>query len=162
MAAEISGPAIHDNDKNRYGPTGKASRATVRVRQGAIDMGPPSLTPLHGVRVLVVEDEPLLSLALQDILSDFGCVVAGAAARLGPALQFARELDIDIAVLDINLGGERVDPVAEVVVARGLPVVFVTGYGRDGVPPQVLGQVVEKPYQPAILEAALRQAMGKP
>ena len=125
-------------------------------------MGPPILTPLQGLRVLVVEDEPLLSLALQDTLADLGCVVAGAAARLGPALQYARELEFDIAVLDINLSGERVDPVAEVVVARGLPVVFVTGYGRDGVPSCVPGPVVEKPYQPAILEAALRRAMGKP
>jgi CheY-like chemotaxis protein len=124
-------------------------------------MGPPLVTPLDGLRVLVVEDEPMLSLALQDTLADLGCVVAGAAARLEPALRLARELNFDIAVLDINLGGERVDPVAEAVAARRLPVVFLTGYGRAGVPPHVPGQVIEKPYQPAILEAALGRAMGK-
>jgi CheY-like chemotaxis protein len=129
-------------------------------RYGSFDVCPGSLMALGGTRVLVVEDEPMLSLALQDMLADLGCVVAGTAARLAPALRLARELDFDVAVLDINLGGERVDPVAEAVAARRLPVVFLTGYGRDGVPSHVPGLVVEKPYQPDILEQALGRAMG--
>lgn len=115
---------------------------------------------LRGVRVLVVEDEPMVSLALQDTLADFGCEVAGTAARLQAALAFAHDLAFDIAVLDIDLGGTRVDPVAEAIAARRLPIVFVTGYGQDAVPRHVAAAVLEKPYEVAQLQRALRRALG--
>jgi CheY-like chemotaxis protein len=111
---------------------------------------------LHGARVLVVEDEALVSLSLQDMLLDLGCVVAGAAGGLDDALKMARTSEFDVALLDINLGGKRVDPVAEVIKARGAPVVFVSGYGRAG----ASGVVLEKPYDSADLERALNQALG--
>ena len=117
-------------------------------------------SPLRGVRVLVVEDEPMVSLALQATLVDFGCDVAGTAARLQPALDLAHDLTFDIAVLDIDLGGTRIDPVAEAIAARGLPVVFVTGYGRDAAPRHVPGPVLEKPCEPTDLQRALRQALA--
>jgi len=119
------------------------------------------MTALQGIRVLVVEDEPMLSLALQDLLVDCGCVVAGAAARLEPALDLARTLAFDIAVLDANLGGKRVDPLAEEIAARGLPIVFVTGYGLDGALRNVRAPVVEKPYQDETLRRAMIQALGQ-
>lgn len=115
---------------------------------------------LRGVRVLVVEDEPMLSLALQDMLADFGCEVVGSAARLQPALALAHELSFDIAVLDIDLGGVRIDPVAAVITARRLPIVFVTGYGRDAAPRHAGGPVLEKPYEPANLNRALRMVLS--
>jgi CheY-like chemotaxis protein len=118
------------------------------------------LSALRGVRVLVVEDEPMVSLALQDTLADFGCEVAGRAARLQPALDLARDLTFDVAVLDIDLGGTRVDPVAEAIAARSLPIVYVTGYGRDAAPRHVPGPVLEKPYEAAELQRALRKALG--
>jgi CheY-like chemotaxis protein len=113
---------------------------------------------LRGARVLVVEDEPMVSLALQDTLADFGSEVVGAAARLQPALDLARDLSFDVAVLDIDLGGTRIDPVAEAIAARGLPIVFVTGYGQDAAPRRVPGPVLEKPYEAATLQRALRTA----
>jgi CheY-like chemotaxis protein len=115
---------------------------------------------LCGVRVLVVEDEPMVLLALQATLADFGCEVAGAAARLQPALELARGLSFDIAVLDIDLGGARIDPVAEAIAARGLPVVFVTGYGRDAAPRQVPAPVLEKPCEASDLQRALQDALA--
>ena len=125
-----------------------------------IDVERTASSALRGVRVLVVEDEPMVSLALQDALADFGCEVAGSAARLQPALDLAHRLTFDIAVLDIDLDGTRVDRVAEAIAARRLPVVFVTGYGPDAAPRHVSGPVLEKPYETANLERALRQALA--
>ena len=77
------------------------------------------MSSLRGAHVLVVEDEAILSLNLEDILLDLGCVVAGTADKLDDALQIARTSDFDVALLDVNLGGKRVDPVAEAIRARG-------------------------------------------
>ena len=71
------------------------------------------------MRLLVVEDEAILSLNLEAMLLDLGCVVAGTADKLDDALQIARTSDFDVALLDVNLGGKRVDPVAEAIRARG-------------------------------------------
>jgi CheY-like chemotaxis protein len=111
---------------------------------------------LQGARVLVVEDEAMLSVILQDMLVDLGCVVAGTAAKLDGALEMARTSEYDVALLDVNLGGKRVDPVAEAIRARGTPIIFVTGYGRSG----ASGLVLEKPYDAADLERTLKQALA--
>ena len=79
---------------------------------------------------MVVEDEAMLSLNLEAMLLDLGCVVAGTADKLDDALHMARTSDFDVALLDLNIGGKRVDPVAEAIRARGIPIVFVTGYGK--------------------------------
>ena len=125
-----------------------------------IDWDRAASSGLCAVRVLVVEDEPMVSLALQGTLADLGCEVAGTAARLQPALELARALSFDIAVLDIDLGGMRIDPVAEAVAARGLPIVFVTGYGQDAAPRHVPAPVLEKPYEAADLRHALHLALA--
>jgi CheY-like chemotaxis protein len=117
------------------------------------------LIKIAGLRVFVVEDEPIVSLALQDMLADLECKVVGAAARLESALKLAHQMTIDIAVLDINLGGKRVDPVANAIVARWLPVLFVTGYGRESAPPHAAGPVLEKPYEVKGLQRALSEAL---
>src|SRR5215470_6460260 len=109
---------------------------------------------LRGARVLVVEDEAMLSLNLEAMLLDLGCIVAGTADKLEDALQMARTSDFDVALLDINIGGKRVDPVAEVVRARRIPVIFISGYGRTA----ASGLVLEKPYDAAALERMLNEA----
>lgn len=114
---------------------------------------------LSGLRVLAVEDEPMLMLALQDLLADFGCDVVGAAARLEPAMKLARELEFDLAVLDVNLAGMRIDSVAETVKERGLPMVFITGYTGEFLGRPATGPVVEKPYNAAELQQALMTAL---
>ena len=114
------------------------------------------MSSLRGARVLVVEDDAMLSLSLEAMLVDLGCVVAGMAAKLDDALQIARTSDFDVALLDVNLGGKRVDTVAEAIRARGTPIVFVTGYGKTA----ASGLVLEKPYDAAALERMLNEAVG--
>jgi DNA-binding response OmpR family regulator len=114
------------------------------------------MSSLRGARVLIVEDEAMLSLNLAAILRDLGCVVAGTADKLDDALRMARTSDFDVALLDVNIGGKRVDPVTEVIRARGTPIIFVTGYGKTA----ASGLVLEKPYDAAALEQMLSEALG--
>ena len=87
-------------------------------------------------RVLCVEDEALVSMLVEDMLSDLGVEIVGPVATLDEALTFARGADIDAAVLDINVGGLLTYPVAEILQARGVPIIFSTGYGVHGLPDQ--------------------------
>jgi DNA-binding response OmpR family regulator len=107
---------------------------------------------LRGARVLIVEEEAMLSLNLAAILRDLGCVVD----KLDDALRMARTSDFDVALLDVNIGGKRVDPVTEVIRARGTPIIFVTGYGKTA----ASGLVLEKPYDAAALKRMLSEALG--
>jgi CheY-like chemotaxis protein len=116
---------------------------------------------LEGLRILVVEDELLAVLTLEDILRDAGCVIAATASRIGPALEAAREAEIDIAQLDVNLAGELVYPVAEVLAARRVPFLFMTGYGREMLPASYATRpLVTKPFIPAELIDGISGALG--
>jgi PAS domain S-box-containing protein len=84
--------------------------------------------PAAGRRVLLVEDEALVAMMIQECLTECGHSVVGPISRASDALQAARESDYDAAILDINLGDGMAYPVADIVAARGLPFVFVTGY----------------------------------
>lgn len=92
------------------------------------------MTSLVGTRVLVVEDEGAVALLIEDMLEALGCEVVASVARLAKAHDLAGSLDIDLAILDVNLAGERVFPVAETLQARGIPFLFSTGYGASGLP----------------------------
>ncbi len=83
---------------------------------------------LNGLRILVVEDEALAALQLEDMLTDLGCTVIGPAARLRQALDLLERQVIDAAVLDLNVAGELVYPVADRLTDRGIQFLFVTGY----------------------------------
>lgn len=91
-------------------------------------------------RVILVEDEPLVAMMMEDLLTDLGCEIAGSFGSLGAALAWLaiHEAPLDGAVLDVNLGGgETVFPLAEALRERGVPFVFATGYGvlpSDGYP----------------------------
>lgn len=89
---------------------------------------------LEGVRVLVVEDEFLVATLIEDMLSSAGCVVSGPFPRVAEALDAVDQGTYDAAVLDVNLGGDRVDPVADALSRRNVPFAFVTGYGTVGLP----------------------------
>ena len=83
---------------------------------------------INGLRILVVEDEALAALQLEDMLTDLGCTVIGPAARVRQALDLLERQAIDAAVLDLNVAGELVYPVADRLTDRGIPFLFVTGY----------------------------------
>jgi len=116
---------------------------------------------LSGRRIFVVEDEAILSMMIEEALEDMGCIVAVTASRLGEGITKAREAVIDAAVLDINLAGELSYPIANILLARGIPFVFATGYGTAGLTgPLQAVQVLAKPYRPEQLERALIQALS--
>jgi CheY-like chemotaxis protein len=102
---------------------------------------------LAGRRVLVVEDEVAISLLLEDMLLDIGCEVVGPAGRLSAAAELASKEQLDFAVLDVNLAGQPIYPVAEALAARGVPFVFSTGYGSAGIEePYRNRPVLQKPF----------------
>ena len=84
---------------------------------------------LEGVRVLLVEDEYLVASLIENILETAGCIVTGPIPRLAEAVDAADRERCDAAVLDVNLAGERIYPVADILSRRNIPFVFVTGYG---------------------------------
>lgn len=115
-----------------------------------------SSTALNGMRILVVEDEMLVSMLLEDMLADFGCSVVGPAPTVADAMPLATGAQIDAAVLDLNLAGDPIYPVADALKARGVPFVFASGYGESGVTEAHRGApMLQKPYRQADLERAL-------
>jgi len=111
---------------------------------------------LSGRRVLVVEDEVIVSWALEDMLAELGCAVVGPAARVDQALAIIEAETVDAAVLDVNLNGEKSYRVADALAARGVPFVFSTGYNRDSLEKDYLRfPMLQKPYKRATLSDAL-------
>ncbi len=85
-----------------------------------------------GLRILVVEDEAMIAFFIEDCLQKLGHTIIGPAARVSTALVLARTEAIDLALLDVNIAGEEVYPVADELKARGVPFVFLSGYGLRG------------------------------
>jgi CheY-like chemotaxis protein len=116
---------------------------------------------LAGIRVLVVEDEVAISLLLEDMLLEMGCEVVGPAGRLSAAAELAAREQLDVAVLDVNLAGQPIYPVAEALAARGVPFVFSTGYGSAGIDePYRDRPVLQKPFAQNELERIIRSALA--
>lgn len=114
-----------------------------------------------GRRVLVVEDESLVAMLLETILEDMGCETVGPAATIDEGLRLAADERIDAALLDVNVSGRQVFPVAEALKERGVPFVFSTGYGEGGLPDEWRGHAtLQKPFTEAAVRAALMTAMG--
>jgi len=116
----------------------------------------------RGLSVFVVEDEALVAMNLEQMLLDLGCRVVGPAMRLDTADAMADDgLDADIAILDVNLRGVPVYPLAERLAARGMPLLFATGYGAHGLPAQWQDRpVVQKPYTEREVRAGLITALA--
>jgi CheY-like chemotaxis protein len=107
-------------------------------------------------RVLIVEDEIVVALFMEDVLSEFGYEVAAVIGHLEEAV--AREPDYDMAVLDVHLNGRSVFDFADALAARGIPFAFATGYGERGIPDRHRGRpVLQKPFQPEDLRRVLEQ-----
>ena len=114
---------------------------------------------LNGLRILIVEDEAAISLLLEDMLLDFGCEVVGPAGRLAAALDLASSETLDLAILDVNVAGEPIYPVAEALVERKVPFVFSTGYGSAGIKDAYRDRpVLQKPFAQHDLKQKLLNA----
>ncbi len=119
-------------------------------------------TKLKGLRLLLVEDEALVAMLVHDIISDAGAMVVCAAPNVDAAISVLDTESVDGAILDVNLSGELVDPVADELIARNIPFVFLTGYGRSGIAdrfPDAI--VVTKPFEDAQLLAAVNRVLLK-
>jgi CheY-like chemotaxis protein len=118
--------------------------------------------PTAALRILVVEDELMIRMLLEDMLGELGHTIAVAAARIDEALEAAKTAEFDLAILDVNLNGEPISPVADVLAARGVPFVFATGYGEHGLPaPYRDRPTLKKPFQLEGLEQMLRSVTGR-
>jgi CheY-like chemotaxis protein len=108
-------------------------------------------------RILVVEDELMIRMLLEDMLGELGYAVA-AEARIDEALEATKNADFDLAILDANLNGQPVSPVADALVARGTPFLFATGYGE--LPePYCDRPMLKKPFQMDGLKRMLQSAL---
>jgi CheY-like chemotaxis protein len=118
------------------------------------------MTGLAGLRILIVEDEPIVAMCLEDMLDELGCVIIGPANRLSEGLSLAKGEMLDAAILDINLAGERSNAIAEALHARGIPFAFASGYGAA---PEGFGApMIEKPYRTCDIGNALAALLGGP
>jgi two-component sensor histidine kinase len=109
-------------------------------------------------RVLLVEDEPLVSMMLADMLSAFGHKVDGPYSRFSDAILAAKTGNLQAGILDVNLGGEKTYAVADILTNRKIPFAFVTGYGPDSIVSAFShAPVLQKPIEAAKLHALLQQ-----
>lgn len=116
-----------------------------------------------GLRVLVVEDEMFVALHLEDLLVSFGCSVAGPVARVQKAIEMAESEALDLAILDVNIDGREVYPVADALARRGIPFIFVTGYGRSGIRPAYHDRpILPKPFRRDELRLAIERFASSP
>jgi CheY-like chemotaxis protein len=110
--------------------------------------------------VLVVEDEPLVAMLIEDMLADLGCTVAETTDRLEPALRAANESTFDFAMIDVNLAGQPAYPVADRLAARGIPFIFITGYGAGGIDSAyAAAPVLAKPFHTEQFERVVRELL---
>jgi CheY-like chemotaxis protein len=108
-------------------------------------------------RVLIVEDELMIRMLLEGMLTDLGHSVAAEAGGLDEAISLAKQAEFDVAVLDVNLNGTSVTPVVEILLQRGVPFIFASGYGQRGLPEAYrTAPVLQKPFQADALQEAIQ------
>ena len=110
-------------------------------------------------RILVVEDEVLVAMMVEDMLIELGATVVGPAFTVTKAMLLAKNGELDAAVLDVNVRDEHIEPVADVLRDRLVPLVFATGYGHLRVPQAGNSPILDKPYTQDKLQSALIRAM---
>lgn len=116
---------------------------------------------LSGRRVLVVEDEMLVAMLLEDMLTDLGCTPVGPAGDIEDALRLVENARFDMAILDVNLNGHGSYPIADALKARGVPFAFATGYGADGVSAGYAdAPTLQKPFLQADLARVIQETLS--
>lgn len=119
-------------------------------------------TDLDGLRLLLVEDEFVLALGITDVLADVGVDVLGPVGAVADALTLVEQVpEIDAAVLDVNLAGETIYPVADALLARGVPFVFASANERAQLPARFAGvPLCRKPFDAATIRDTLGALLG--
>ena len=104
----------------------------------------------------------MIRMLLEGMLADLGHSVAAEAGAIDEAMTLAKEAEFDVALLDVNLNGHPITPVVEILIQRGLPFVFASGYGKQGVPEAYRASpTLQKPFQVEALAQAIAAAMSK-
>jgi CheY-like chemotaxis protein len=116
---------------------------------------------IAGLKVLLVEDEPIIAMTAEDMLDALGCTVVASASTLDEALAATGAGGFDLAMLDINLNGVASLAVADALKAVGTPFIFTTGYGAEGSGSHGDVPLVTKPYRLTDLEEALGAALSR-
>jgi CheY-like chemotaxis protein len=101
-----------------------------------------------GGSIFLVEDEVMIRMMVADMLEELGYSVAAEAGEVSDALKLAQSVEFDLAILDVNVNGKVISPVAELIKARNRPFIFATGYGSSGLPEQYRDRpALQKPFQ---------------
>jgi two-component sensor histidine kinase len=123
----------------------------------------PAMKSIIDLRVLLVEDESLVAMMMQDVLEDLGCTIIGPYRTLASAVDAAKEEEVDLALLDINLGEELVYPAAEILADRSVRFVFLTGYDNEHVDGRFrYAPVLQKPFDREALQRVLTETSAAP
>jgi PAS domain S-box-containing protein len=148
-------------------PAGEKIELAGRRRNGRAeaqraDSARPQATRIAN-RMLIAEDEALVAIMMEDLAVELGWSVVGPFARAADALAAAKADEIHAAILDVNLGGESVYPIADVLRARGVPFVFATGYGAESIDRRyACAPVLQKPIDRQALEQVFNsRAFGR-
>jgi CheY-like chemotaxis protein len=113
-------------------------------------------------RVFIVEDEYLIRMLLEDMLADLGFEIAAAVGGIAEASDLASNGKFDVAILDVNVDGSEIYPVADILAKRGVPFVFVSGYGEGSLAEPYRGRpALQKPFQAEQLKTTLNALLGK-
>ena len=163
QATLTAGPAAlaSETHPERVMPLSAGQSPTRTEPQGGASRGGGTEADISGLRVLIVEDAVLLALELESGLSGCGAEVVGSAADLDEGRRLL-SLEFDVAILDVNLNGKSVAPLAESLAGRGIPFIFATGYGAAGAAPEGFSApVVRKPYNIRQIATALAAATGR-
>ena len=102
----------------------------------------------QGGSVFLVEDEVMIRMMVADMLEELGYGIAAQAGEISEALRLAQSTDFDFAILDVNVNGKVISPVADLIKARNRPFIFATGYGSSGLPEEYRDRPsLQKPFQ---------------
>jgi PAS domain S-box-containing protein len=153
LSCEIMLPLPQETRSHAYSTAPQTASAIPALVQ-------PINQTLKGKRILIVEDEPLLSMDMEASLAEVGCEVGGPAGTLEKARQLIASSDCDAALLDANLAGQSVEELAAALTQRNIPFAFVTGYGRDALPQGfqeavVLGKPFSKDQLRSVVQSLL-------
>jgi CheY-like chemotaxis protein len=114
-----------------------------------------------GSSVFLVEDEVMIRMMVADMLQELGYSVAAEAGEINEAIRLAQSTDFDLAILDVNVNGKVISPVADLIRARNLPFIFATGYGSSGLPEEYRDRpALQKPFQIETLARVIDNALN--
>ncbi|WP_298261342.1 response regulator [Bradyrhizobium sp.] len=115
-----------------------------------------------GRSVFLVEDEVMIRMMVADMLEELGYTVVAEAGDIGEAIELAQSTNFDLAILDVNVNGKVISPVAELLAARNRPFIFATGYGSSGLPAEYRDRpALQKPFQIETLRRVIEQALNR-